>query len=151
MSEGTSRTALAALGASASMRGRVARCHRRVARWWVGLAALACLGVPLASAAPADRGEPHDPVQRAQAAEASDAARANGALPDIPSALFEPDPDVVPITVLASLDASPERVLPVGAFCPARPSDPIREASTFGLTALLMWALARRRTRSLAV
>lgn len=38
--------------------------------------------------------------------------------------------------------------LPVGAFCPTRPADPARETSAFGLTALLMWGLARRRTRT---
>ncbi len=42
------------------------------------------------------------------------------------------------------------RPIPVGAFCPARPADPLREASTFGVTALVMWALVRRRERRAA-
>jgi hypothetical protein len=33
----------------------------------------------------------------------------------------------------------------IGAFCPPLRANPLREASTFGVSALLMWALARRR------
>jgi len=56
--------------------------------------------------------------------------------------------DVRPITLGPVIGSPGERPMPVGAFCPARPADPIREASTFGLTALLMWTLARRRVGS---
>ncbi len=55
---------------------------------------------------------------------------------------------VQPITVLPLAGADVGRPIPVGAFCPTRPSDPMREASTFGASALLMWALARRRVRA---
>lgn len=59
--------------------------------------------------------------------------------------VIAPDPDVRLVTLGPVIGSPGERQMPIGAFCPARPADPIREASTFGLTALLMWTLARRR------
>lgn len=65
--------------------------------------------------------------------------------------LVTPDRDVYTIPLLAeagpfpAITAESPRRIPVGAFCPARRADPLREASTFGASALLMWALARRR------
>ncbi len=61
------------------------------------------------------------------------------------SPIAEPAP--YPIAVMPITGGSDARPIPVGAFCPARPADPLREASTFGLTALLMWALVRHRER----
>ena len=82
---------------------------------------------------------------RAEAGAPGDDGGAAGAL-DAAGALETSDA-VRPIAVLPLAGADGGRPIPVGAFCPARPSDPVREASTFGASALLMWALARRRVR----
>jgi hypothetical protein len=132
-------TRMGALGA------RARRVAVAVANASIPLLALTVMGTAAASASPSAADATAD-------ATTGDVSPASSAEPTRPAeiaspglAVIEPQAAVLPVSVLASAGDAGRRAIPVGAFCPPRNADPLREASTFGVSALLMWALARRR------